>query len=128
MGTDNPESVRAAEAIDLPTMQKFVNFHYSVSVDLFGGEISTNGANFYTSGLKGRFLESRIKDDHQLSDATWPVSKIKEGRIAAEDHAPLCATSRSGGGDVIARFPDANKAGARLQLFTRAVRPRRGIG
>ena len=93
LGTDNPESIRAAGAIDLPTMQKFVNFHYSVSVDLFGGEISTNGANFYTSGLKGRFLESRIKDDHQLSDATWPVSKIKEGRIAAEDQPALLAVN-----------------------------------
>ena len=43
-------------------MQKYVNFHYSVSVDLFGQEISTNAANYFTAGLKGRYLESRIDD------------------------------------------------------------------
>ncbi len=93
LGTDNPEAVRAAGAIDLPTMQKFVNFHYSVSVDLFGGEISTNGANFFTSGLKGRYLESRIKDDHQLSQATWPVYTVEGGQIIATEQPALLAVN-----------------------------------
>ena len=93
LGTDNPEAVRAAGAIDLPTMQKFVNFHYSVSVDLFGGEISTNGANFFTSGLKGRYLESRIKDDHQLSEATWPVYAVDGGEIIAREQPALLAVN-----------------------------------
>ena len=93
LGTDNPESVRSAGAIDLPTIQKFFNIHYSVSVDLFGGEISTNGANYYTSGLKGRYLETRIGDDHQLSEATWPVQAPREGRIVTEDQPALLAVN-----------------------------------
>lgn len=93
LGTDDPEAVRAAGAIDLPTMQRFVNFHYSVSVDLFGGEISTNGASYFTNGLKGRYLESRIKDDHQLAEATWPVYAIKDGRIVSEDQPALVAVN-----------------------------------
>ncbi len=93
LGTDNPEAVRAAGAIDLPTMQKFLNFHYSVSVDLFGGELSTNGASYFTTGLKGRYLETRIKDDHQLSEATWPVYTIKDGRIVGEDQPALLAVN-----------------------------------
>jgi len=30
-----------------------LNFHYSVSLDLFGGETSTNVANYYTAGAQG---------------------------------------------------------------------------
>ncbi len=44
LGTDSPERIRSEGAIDLPTLQKFINFHFSVSVDLFGQEISTNAA------------------------------------------------------------------------------------
>lgn len=102
LGTDNPEAVRAAGAIDLPTIQKFLNFHYSVSVDLFGGEISTNGANYFTTGLKGRYLETRIKDDHQLNDATWPVETIKDNRIVAEEQPALLAVNERLRDDYIA--------------------------
>ena len=102
LGTDNPEAVRAAGAVDLPTMQKFVNFHYSVSVDLFGGEISTNGASFFTNGLKGRYLESRIKDDHRLSEATWPVETIKDNRFVTENQPALLAVNERLRDDYIA--------------------------
>ena len=34
--TDDPAKVRAAGAIDLPTIQRYLNFHYSVTIDLFG--------------------------------------------------------------------------------------------
>ena len=93
LGTDDPGSVREAGAIDLLTLQKFINFHYSVSLDLFGGEVSTNGANFFTAGLKGRYLESRIDDDHQLSDETWPVHSPSNGRIVVEGQPALLAVN-----------------------------------
>jgi benzoyl-CoA 2,3-dioxygenase component B len=89
--TDDPARVRAAGAIDLPTLQKFINFHYSVSLDLFGQELSTNGANYFTSGLKGRYHETRLDDDHRLSDATWPVTLPKEDVIVVEEHPALLA-------------------------------------
>jgi len=91
LGTDNPERVRAAGAIDLPLLQKFINFHYSVSLDLFGGEVSTNAANFYNFGLKGRFQETKIEDDHRLADATWPVLALKDGQISTEEQPALLA-------------------------------------
>ena len=56
--------MRALGVIDLPTIQKKMNLHYSLSLDLFGSEVSTNAANFYNSGLKGRFQETKIDDDH----------------------------------------------------------------
>ncbi len=58
-------------AIGLDVIQKYLNFHYSVSLDLFGGETSTNVANYYTAGLKGRWLEERRKDDHRLTDDSY---------------------------------------------------------
>ncbi len=53
-------------AIDVATLQRYLNFHYSVSLDLFGAETSTNAANYFAAGLKGRFQEERRDDDHRL--------------------------------------------------------------
>lgn len=75
------DDVRALGAIDLPTMQKYLNFHFSVSLDLFGQEASTNAANYYTQGVKGRYLETRIADDHLLVNDTYEIETIEDGRI-----------------------------------------------
>jgi benzoyl-CoA 2,3-dioxygenase component B len=77
--------VRKLGVIDLPTLQKKANLHFSLTLDLFGSEISTNAANAYHSGLKGRFREERIKDDHRLESGSYPVLRLKDGRIAGED-------------------------------------------
>jgi benzoyl-CoA 2,3-dioxygenase component B len=87
-GTDD---VRKHGAIDLPTVQRYLNFHYSVSLDLFGGEISTNAANFYTAGLKGRFEEGKKTDDHVLADTTYPVAQLDGDRIVTREVAALPA-------------------------------------
>ena len=69
----------ARGAIPLAVIQKYLNFHYSVSLDLFGGETSTNVANYYTAGLKGRWMEGRRKDDHLLgSDAMMVDAMIED--------------------------------------------------
>src|SRR6185312_9942189 len=52
------------------------NLHYSLSLDLFGSEVSTNAANFYNAGLKGRFQETKIEDDHRLTNDIYPVIKL----------------------------------------------------
>jgi benzoyl-CoA 2,3-dioxygenase component B len=62
--------------IPLPVIQKYLNFHYSVSLDLFGGETSTNVANYYTAGLKGRWMEDRRKDDHRLTGDSIMVDAL----------------------------------------------------
>jgi benzoyl-CoA 2,3-dioxygenase component B len=49
-----------------------------VSLDLFGGETSTNVANYYTAGLKGRWLEERRKDDHRLTDDSIMVDTLTD--------------------------------------------------
>jgi benzoyl-CoA 2,3-dioxygenase component B len=72
------DEVGALGAIPLPVIQKYINFHYAVSLDLFGGETSTNVANYYTAGLKGRWLEGRRKDDHKLTDDSIMVDAIDD--------------------------------------------------
>ena len=93
-GVDDAGDVAAARAlgvIDLPTIQKKLNLHYSLSLDLFGSEVSTNSANFFNSGVKGRFHESRIDDDHRLTGATYPVLKLIDGAIRLVDEPALTA-------------------------------------
>src|SRR5437868_5755623 len=63
-GIDDPsdiERVRALGVVDLPTMQKKLNLHYSLSLDLFGSEVSTNAANAFNAGIKGRYKETQIE-------------------------------------------------------------------
>ncbi len=83
--------VRALGVIDLPTMQKKLNLHYSLSLDLFGSEVSTNAANAYSNGIKGRFRETHIDDDHQLINSTYPVLKLVNGVIRQVDEPALTA-------------------------------------
>ena len=73
------DEVRKFGVIDLPTFQKYLNFHFSVTLDLFGAEVSTNAAASYTAGLKGRFHETGIEDDHRLGDAAYPVLRWRDG-------------------------------------------------
>lgn len=83
--------IRALGVVDLPTLQKKANLHFSLSLDLFGSEVSTNAANFYHSGVKGRFMETRIEDDHELSRATYPVLKLINGELKLVDEPALTA-------------------------------------
>ena len=83
--------IRDLGVIDLPTIQKKLNLHYTLSLDLFGQEISTNAANAFNSGIKGRYMEARIDDDHQLKDATYQVKTVKDGKIITEDAPALTA-------------------------------------
>jgi benzoyl-CoA 2,3-dioxygenase component B len=85
------DDVRRHGGIDLPTIQRYLNFHYSVSLDLFGSEVSTNAANFYTAGLKGRFEEMKKDDDHQLKSATYPLLAPDGARIVTRDEPALPA-------------------------------------
>ena len=93
-GLEDPHdipAVRALGVIDLPTIQKKANLHYTLSLDLFGSEISTNAANAFTSGLKGRYREDRIDDDHQLLNDRYPVLKLVDGQPTLVEEPALTA-------------------------------------
>jgi benzoyl-CoA 2,3-dioxygenase component B len=109
-GIDDPtdvERVRAQGVIDLPTMQKRANLHFSLTLDLFGSEISTNAANAFNAGIKGRYLEDQIADDHLLAGATYKVLRLRDGHTAREDVPALSALNMRLRDDYVA---DANSA------------------
>jgi benzoyl-CoA 2,3-dioxygenase component B len=83
--------VRALGVIDLPTLQKKLNLHYTLSLDLFGSEVSTNAANAFNASLKGRHRETKIDDDHRLENATYPVLELVDGAITQVDEPALTA-------------------------------------
>ncbi len=83
--TNDPNKLRAAGVIDLPTIQRYLNFHFSVTLDLFGADQSSNAALYYSSGLKGRFEEGKRSDDHQLKSARYNLLGVREGKLASED-------------------------------------------
>jgi benzoyl-CoA 2,3-dioxygenase component B len=85
------EKIRKLGVIDLPTIQKKANLHFTLSLDLFGSEVSTNAANYFSSGLKGRYQEHRLEDDHQLEGTTYPVSKLVYGKVQMVDEPALTA-------------------------------------
>jgi len=83
--TDDPAKLRAAGVIDLPTIQRYLNFHFSVTIDLFGADESSNAATFYSTGLKGRYEEGKRTDDHQLKGATYRVLGVKDGQLVERE-------------------------------------------
>ncbi|MCC7116503.1 MAG: benzoyl-CoA 2,3-epoxidase subunit BoxB, partial [Burkholderiales bacterium] len=89
--TDDPARIRAAGVVDLPTLQRYLNFHFSVTMDLFGADVSSNAATFYSAGLKGRFDETKIADDHVLAGASYPVLEVRDGRLASVEVPALNA-------------------------------------
>ena len=86
--TDDVATLRAAGVIDLPTIQRYLNFHFSVTIDLFGADQSSNAATFYSTGLKGRFEEGTRVDDHQLKGQTYKVLAV-QGNQLVEREVPM---------------------------------------
>ena len=83
-GIEDPydiEAVRALGVIDLPAIQRKTNLHFSLTLDLFGSEESTNAANYFNAGVKGRYHEDKLQDDHQLRNDTYPVMKLVDGEL-----------------------------------------------
>jgi benzoyl-CoA 2,3-dioxygenase component B len=73
MKTDDPALLRRAGVIDLPLLQRYINFWYSSALDLFGAEISSNAANYFANGLKGRPDEGSFEDH----DASGTVERLE---------------------------------------------------
>ena len=80
-GIEEPEEVRKHGVIDLPTIQRYLNFHFSVTIDLFGADQSSNAATFYSTGLKGRYEETKRDDDHMLKGGQYKILDIANGQL-----------------------------------------------
>ncbi len=78
LGTDDPEKIRKAGGIDLPTIQRYLNRWFSSSINLFGGERSSNAATYFASGLKGRCKEEKY-EDHIALEGIYELPVPSEG-------------------------------------------------
>jgi len=85
------EDILEYGGIPLDLIQKYLNFQFAVSMDLFGSEQSTNAGNYYSSGLKGRWQESRRKDDHVLLEDERTMNVIEDGKIVEKTVPMLSA-------------------------------------
>jgi len=64
---------RTEGTIPLEIVQKYVNFWYSSSLDLFGSEVSSNSATFFSESLKGRAYEMKAHEDHVALEEGYDV-------------------------------------------------------
>jgi benzoyl-CoA 2,3-epoxidase subunit B len=94
-GIEDPydiDRVRGLGVVDLPTIQKKANLHFSLTLDLFGSEVSTNAANAFNAGIKGRYHEDKIEnDDHRLEHDVYPVLRPVGGTIREVEVPALSA-------------------------------------
>ncbi len=72
IGSDDPQAVRNRGAVDLPTIQRYLNFWFTSSLDLFGSEVSSNAASSFASGIKGRPDETQY-EDHVCAESTFEL-------------------------------------------------------
>src|SRR4026207_1889384 len=78
------EDVRKMGGIDLPTIQKHLNQWFSLSLDLHGGEVSSNAASYFANGLKGRAKEDTY-DDHVVKEAYYNMEFFEAGRAVTKE-------------------------------------------
>ena len=102
MKEHDTDDVRPFGGIDVATLQRYLNFHCSVSLDLFGAETSTNAANYFAAGLKGRFHEERRDDDHRLHGLTTTVPHATDDGIGEREAPALTALNETLRDDFVA--------------------------
>jgi benzoyl-CoA 2,3-dioxygenase component B len=95
-------AVRPFGGVDVAMLQRYLNFHYAVSLDLFGAETSTNAANYFAAGLKGRFQEAKRTDDHRLQSATTVVPALGGDGVSEREAPALAALNQTLRDDYIA--------------------------
>jgi benzoyl-CoA 2,3-epoxidase subunit B len=86
MKQDPNEDARAQGGIPLDMIQRYLNLWFALSLDLFGGEISSNAASFFAAGLKGRYKEDGLSE-HLALDQVYRMAVPKDGRLAEEEVA-----------------------------------------
>jgi len=95
MRKHDTDDVSPYGGVNVDTLQRYLNLHYSVSLDLFGAETSTNAANYFGAGLKGRFREADRHDDHRLHDSSVVVSVVEGGAAATRSVPALSALNNT---------------------------------
>jgi benzoyl-CoA 2,3-dioxygenase component B len=136
LDTDDATAIRNAGAIDLPTIQRYLNYWFTDSLDLFGSEASSNAANYFSNGIKGRPDEAKFAD-HVESDTEMTI-QVPDGKSGVKDET---ITVRNGINEVtrLEYVKDCNvgvtrwnmaikRAGVSFELKLPSTRFRREVG
>jgi benzoyl-CoA 2,3-dioxygenase component B len=136
LGSEDPAAVRAKGAVDLPTIQRYLNFWFSSSLDLFGAEISSNAASYFATGIKGRPDEANFAD-HLCKEGAMALD-VPDGKGGVTcDAVPLRNAMNEAVRSAYVRDCEIGvkrwnrlivKAGYSLELTLPSPRFRRGIG
>ena len=107
----SPRTCARSGGIDIPLIQKFVNFWFSQSLDLHGSEVSSNAANYFANGLKGRAEEDKFDDDHVLDGSVYMLDLLDEsGRINRAGSADAQRAQRGAARLVCRRLPGRRRS------------------
>ncbi len=110
---------RKVGGIRLETVQKYMNYWFSYSIDLFGSEVSTNAADFFASGLKGRWKEASQYEEHTALHQTRTIAHVEDGKLVDRD-IPL----RNAMNEVLREeYANAARASTRATTSTRMATP-----
>lgn len=71
--------------IPLSLLQKYINFWYASSLDLFGSEVSSNAASYFAAGLKGRAYEEKLFSEHKALNQNYRLELMENDRLIAKD-------------------------------------------
>jgi benzoyl-CoA 2,3-dioxygenase component B len=132
---DDPDAVRRAGAIDLPTVQRYLNFWFSSSLDLFGADASSNAAAYFAAGVKGRPDEEKY-GDHVMREALYELEVPDGDRVRVDSIPYRNAINEIVRGSYVedclkglARWNKwIERAGHAVRLRLPSTRFRRGIG
>ena len=129
--TDDAAKLRALGVIDLPTIQKYLNFHFSVTSDLYGAEVSSNAASFYTNGLKGRFDETKLTDDHTLEGSEYAFMDVANDQVVTRHGQAVTLLNERLRDDWVADVQSAidrwNKVPAKFAIPYKFTLPHKGF-
>ncbi|RYG13947.1 MAG: benzoyl-CoA 2,3-epoxidase subunit BoxB, partial [Burkholderiales bacterium] len=136
LDTDDVATLRKAGVVDLPTIQRFMNFWFTSSLDLFGSEASSNAANYFSNGIKGRPDEARFAD-HVEAESEM-VIQVPDGKGGVKNET---ITTRNGMNEItrLEYVKDCNigvtrwnmaikRAGVNFELKLPSTRFRREVG
>lgn len=85
MNEHDTDDIARFGGVPLALVQKYINYWFSSSVDLFGSEVSSNASNYFAAGLKGRAYESKLFTEHKLLNQTYALDLIEKNQVVTKD-------------------------------------------
>jgi len=107
---DDPDRLRALGVIDLPTIQRYLNFHFSVTIDLFGATCRRTPQRFIRA-VSRDVTKKRSTAMTTFCGTLCIVLQVIDGRLATSEAPALNALNEKLRDDYIKDSVAASDAG-----------------